>query len=348
MLWWRQSASSVAAGTKALLRSTEARAELITTAPWKSEGSLLSSRCYASTPNAATTRTNRYLTTQNGSISTSSISTSSGLVFGKVLRNSIPTTLRVPLMRPDDDRGELLLLHHLRQYAAGKGAAQKQKKRRQIPPGLQRPSTQQIVFVSPGILVEPWKKESEKFTWGSLLTVEGWRKRWAFYFVNTGKSIFALSKCMTGIPNFSLRTLKVELAEIYETINQAAAKGKRKVVQDNVTDKTWTLFKKEMMDRTKLGWSRIDWKLVEPVRKIELLQGRVMQVAPEILFVQLTCKIMSKQSLAAYDKAGELVAGSPDEAIDVAEYWVFERGLGKNLIDAQGIKWRLAARLGVD
>ena len=73
-----------------------------------------------------------------------------------------------------------------------------------------------------------------------------------------------------------------------------------------------------------------------------------MQVAPEILFVQLTCKIMSKQSLAAYDKAGELVAGSPDEAIDVAEYWVFERGLGKNLIDAQGIKWRLAARLGVD
>ncbi len=269
-------------------------------------------------------------------------------VFFLLVLSHLRFQKRVPLMRPDDDRGELLLLHHLRQYAAGKGAAQKQKKRRQIPPGLQRPSTQQIVFVSPGILVEPWKKESEKFTWGSLLTVEGWRKRWAFYFVNTGKSIFALSKCMTGIPNFSLRTLKVELAEIYETINQAAAKGKRKVVQDNVTDKTWTLFKKEMMDRTKLGWSRIDWKLVEPVRKIELLQGRVMQVAPEILFVQLTCKIMSKQSLAAYDKAGELVAGSPDEAIDVAEYWVFERGLGKNLIDAQGIKWRLAARLGVD
>ena len=81
-----------------------------------------------------------------------------------------------------------------------------------------------IVFVSPGILVEPWQK-AEHLSWQSLRTVDGWKKRWQCYFVNTGKSLYTLSKCMQGIPNFKLRELKVELAELYETINEAAAKG---------------------------------------------------------------------------------------------------------------------------
>lgn len=230
----------------------------------------------------------------------------------------------------------------LRGYAKG----------RQVRPRapLNRPMGQgvplKIVFVSPGILVEPWQK-AEHLSWQSLLTVDGWKKRWQCYFVNTGKSLYTLSKCMQGIPNFKLRELKVELAELYETINEAAAKGNRKLVQDSVTDKTWTLFKKEMADRKRSGWDKIEWALSEPARsmKVELLQGRVIQVAPEVQFAQLTCKLTSRQTLAAYGASGELVAGSPEEAVEVSEHWVFERGLGKKLVAGAGIRWRLAARL---
>ncbi|QDZ24919.1 hypothetical protein HOP50_15g74620 [Chloropicon primus] len=199
-----------------------------------------------------------------------------------------------------------------------------------------------IVFVSPGILVEPWKKE-ETLTWQSLLTVEGWRARWQRYFVNTGKSLFTLSKCMQGIPNFKLRDLKVELAQLYETINEAASKGSRKKIEENVTEKAMRVYKKELMDRKKNGWEKLDWKVED--LKLELMQGRVVQVAPEVQFAQLTCKISSKQSLAAYDASGNIVAGSVNDMTDVSEYWVFERGLGKKLVTGSGIRWRLAARL---
>ena len=167
--------------------------------------------------------------------------------------------------------------------------------------------------------------------------------------INTGKSIFTLSKCMTGIPNFSLRSLKEELGVLYEKVNEASAKGNKRVMESNVTDKTYTLMKKEMIDRQKSGWKQIDWALQGPIQKIELVQGRVIQVAEEVLFAQLTCKISSKQSLAAYDSKGKIVAGDPKEVLDVTEHWVFERGLGKKLpTNGQGIKWRVAARLGAD
>ena len=230
-------------------------------------------------------------------------------------------------------------LRQARQYAKGRPRAP-----------INRPmgAGQQIkiVFVSPGILVEPWKKEA-KLTWSSLLTYDGWKQRYQRYVVNTGKSLYTLSKLMQSVPNFKLSALKLEIAELYEAINAAAAKGNRKVVQDSVTDKTWTLFKKEIMDRRRGGWERAEWKLADPIgdMKVELLQGRIVQVAPEVQFAQLTCKLTSRQTLVAYDDKGGVMAGSADEAAEVTEYWVFERGLGKKMAPGAGIRWRLAARL---
>ena len=44
-----------------------------------------------------------------------------------------------------------------------------------------------------------------------------------------------------------------------------------------------------MADRKRSGWDKIEWALSEPARsmKVELLQGRVIQVAPEVQFAQL-------------------------------------------------------------
>ena len=62
-------------------------------------------------------------------------------------------------------------------------------------------------------------------------------------------------------------------AKTVSAFNEAAAKGNRKLVQDSVTDKTWTLFKKEMADRKRSGWDKIEWALSEPARSIGARSG---------------------------------------------------------------------------
>lgn len=47
-------------------------------------------------------------------------------------------------------------------------------------------------------------------------------------------------------------------------------------------------------------------------------------------WVQLTVKIPSEQSFAAYDARRNLIAGSPDQAVKVIDTWVFERALRKD------------------
>ena len=47
-------------------------------------------------------------------------------------------------------------------------------------------------------------------------------------------------------------------------------------------------------------------------------------------WVQLTVKIPSEQSFAAYSAKKNLVAGNPDKAIKVEDTWVFERALKKD------------------
>ena len=47
-------------------------------------------------------------------------------------------------------------------------------------------------------------------------------------------------------------------------------------------------------------------------------------------WVQLTVRIPSEQSFAAYDSNKKLVAGDPEKAIKVHDTWVFERALKKD------------------
>ena len=47
-------------------------------------------------------------------------------------------------------------------------------------------------------------------------------------------------------------------------------------------------------------------------------------------WVQLTVRIPSEQTFAAYDSSRQLVAGDPEKAIKVYDTWVFERALKKD------------------
>lgn len=60
-------------------------------------------------------------------------------------------------------------------------------------------------------------------------------------------------------------------------------------------------------------------------------------------FAQLTVRIPSQQRFAAYDRQGRLVAGDPERAIEVEDFWVFEHSLKKSPAN----RWRLAGRLAI-
>ncbi len=58
-------------------------------------------------------------------------------------------------------------------------------------------------------------------------------------------------------------------------------------------------------------------------------------------FAQLTVRLNSRQSFAAYDAKGRLLAGSPADTFPVTDLWVFEISLRRGIAN----RWRLAARL---
>lgn len=104
--------------------------------------------------------------------------------------------------------------------------------------------------------------------------------------------------------------------------------------------------KREVKQRQKGGWARIDWKLLAFEEGTpDTLQGRLVQADPSnssVGFAQMTVRFKSKQTYAAYDARGRLVAGDPEEVLNVEDIWVFEHGL-----KLPNSRWRLAARLSL-
>eukprot|EP00803_Ostreobium_quekettii_P001045 evm.model.scf_822.1 EVM.evm.TU.scf_822.1 scf_822:682-1044(+) len=102
--------------------------------------------------------------------------------------------------------------------------------------------------------------------------------------------------------------------------------------------------KREINHRQSGNWDRIDWSLDRSLTRVEVVQGRVIGNPKDAAnaFVQITVVVTSKQRFAAYDRKGALVAGNPEQAIDVRDAWVLERSLRKDGLEAQ---WHLAGRL---
>jgi hypothetical protein len=110
--------------------------------------------------------------------------------------------------------------------------------------------------------------------------------------------------------------------------------------------------------RKQAGWDRIVWRMLDPPgtgkSKVKILQASIAALDTRLtgpVFIQITLEIQSKQSFAAYNSKGQLVAGSPDEALNVVDQWVFERkavskkSAGGFKHNPMGAAWRLVGRL---
>ncbi|KAI8476367.1 MAG: hypothetical protein J3K34DRAFT_509794 [Monoraphidium minutum] len=230
-----------------------------------------------------------------------------------------------------------------------------------------------------GFLVQPYKGAPPPLGAGFLFSKDGRKRAWERIqnFLSMGVAVATL---MRSVPGFSSKGMKEMAAEMYTAVNRGLALGQLDALQDMVVPSE---FKRMAHDRErwrKQRWDRIEWRLEGELRlkDISVVHGRLLKMHKDaqVAFVQITLKIPSRQRFAAYTRKGAaaaaasahaggagggggrqrwaVVAGDPDEVIDVVDYWVVERKLfdfnraTKQKLDPPGARWRLAARLQLD
>ena len=202
----------------------------------------------------------------------------------------------------------------------------------------------QVEVASPGLLAEPYRGDPVPLPWSALFTRSGWQTRWGRW-IGSLRSMYTLARCTRDIPGFGLHDFKVEVSGLYRGLNERIAAGDKPAMRRLVTEKMYSLLKKEVQQRERGGWHRVDWGMKQPPepKDIAVVQGRLIQADESdqsLAFAQLTCRIQSRQTCAVYGKGGRLVSGEPGVEVEVVDHWVFER-----LLKRPSAKWSVAARL---
>ena len=209
-------------------------------------------------------------------------------------------------------------------------------------------SGMRIASQSPNVIAEPYAGPSPRPSALECVTsLKGLRFAYDAA-LSRVKDTYALSKCTRDVRGFTLEGFKSEATQLYRIINSGAANGGSgktlgHEVRHAMTDATQSDLKRERKARELGGWVKIDWSL-ERVDEVQVVRGRLMMMnandsnGPGL--VQLTTRFRSAQRFAAYDASGRLVAGDPNELIDVEDFWVFEHGL-----KIPNSRLRLAGRL---
>lgn len=221
-------------------------------------------------------------------------------------------------------------------------------------PAAQGPASQmrsgmiKAVFISPNVLMEPYRGPGLKMPLlQSWFTLPGWRARKERTMSNI-KSMYAVAKLKKNIKGFGLRKFKEEALQVYEETCQLLAEGDQSRLRQATTPALFGDMKREIKARQDGGWKSVRWSMVKrpSLGQLDILHGRIMAQNPKddkTAWVQLTVKIPSEQSFAAYSAKKSLVAGNPDKAIKVEDTWVFERALKKD----PTTRWRCAGRLSL-
>ncbi|KAL4860079.1 putative 39S ribosomal protein L45 [Chlorella vulgaris] len=215
------------------------------------------------------------------------------------------------------------------------------------PVEMQRPMQMRLSMVSANLLAEPYRGVPPNLPLTAYFTPSGWKEVWR-RFVGHAKSLFTVARAKKFIPGFSRTSIKQESLEIYKDVCRLLAEGDKTELRHLVTPAVFSDMKRQLKQREDGGWARVQWDLVrEPaVHELNTVHARLIMMDPKddtTGFAQLTVRIPSQQRFAAYDRQGRLVAGDPERAIEVEDFWVFEHSLKKSPAN----RWRLAGRLAI-
>ena len=201
------------------------------------------------------------------------------------------------------------------------------------------------IYFSPNLIVEPYRGPPPPLPVSSWFTAEGWKTRWK-RILGRMKNIYTLARVRKDVADWSLGGFKKLAAEMHGDISQAIASGDSNKLRHLLTDSVLTDVKRELRAREQGGWTRVSWSL-DSMDEVSLVHARLMapnEKDTSTAFAQLTIEFQSTQRFEAFDARNKRVVGDASKPVKVAEFWVFERGLGSAL-PSQMHKWRLAARL---
>ena len=179
-------------------------------------------------------------------------------------------------------------------------------------------------LLSPNIIADPYKGPQPWPALSSYLGLEGWKTLVGFV-LGKVRDIYSLSQCSSGLNGFSPETFKEEARRMYEEVNRLLADSHRTSLRHITTEKVHTDMKRELKQRELGGWAKIGWSIVG-FDETSIVQGRMVSPNPQDrtqAFIQLTVHFKSRQTYAAYDRKGRVVAGDPKEELAVDDYWVF-------------------------
>ncbi|OQR75902.1 putative 39S ribosomal protein L45 [Tropilaelaps mercedesae] len=150
-----------------------------------------------------------------------------------------------------------------------------------------------------------------------------------------GKSMLQLRKLRQFDEDFELDDFAELASRIYVDCHSALAKGDKKKLEKLVTEKCYP----EIIANTEmktLRWSLV--KSIEPARVVHIRTQNLIK--DDNVFAQVTVRLHTQQTLAVYDRFGQLMQGSEAIVKDVLEYVVFE----KHLSNVYG-EWRIHGKI---
>eukprot|EP00882_Tetradesmus_deserticola_P018896 GHRQ01020305.1.p2 GENE.GHRQ01020305.1~~GHRQ01020305.1.p2 ORF type:complete len:182 (+),score=82.15 GHRQ01020305.1:2-547(+) len=174
-------------------------------------------------------------------------------------------------------------------------------------------------------------------------------------------ALAAARKNIPGYDDLTGAALQDQVASMYVQINQAQATFELNGIKDLVSRDMYLKLRAQAEQRRMGHWDRIEWQLENEqelhdpkTRSVKLVEGRMAKLTKDSPFewLRMTYCIRSKQRFAAYrvqkGQKDELVAGNPDEVIDVEDYWMFEHKtrapVNNQKVPVEGARWRLVKR----
>ncbi|KAF6266672.1 hypothetical protein COO60DRAFT_1623453 [Scenedesmus sp. NREL 46B-D3] len=174
-------------------------------------------------------------------------------------------------------------------------------------------------------------------------------------------ALAAARKNIPGYNDWGDAGLQQQFASMYTRINEAQASFTLDRIKDLVSRDMFLKLRAQAEQRRMGHWDKIVWRieneddLHDPrTKSLKLVEGRMVRLTKDSPFewLRLTYCIRSKQRFAAYrvqkGQRDELVAGNPDEVIDVEDYWMFEHKtrtpVNNEKIPVEGARWRLVKR----
>lgn len=158
--------------------------------------------------------------------------------------------------------------------------------------------------------------------------------------LSTGADIVKNRRSLSAIRSyegeeFELDDFARKSVDIYKKAHELIAAGDENEIYNYVTEHCYPLMTAGMNRNT------IIWKYLDEIEPPKVVQVR----APDLVqkgnkYAQITVRFHSKQIMAAFDRHGRLILGSPTDVREVLEYIVFE----KYLANEYGL-WRIHERI---